>query len=158
MKGRGLLIAAAVIQLVGASVAILSGLEMLFLLPALAPTLSPAPAPAAAAASAMAAMRVVGIIELIMAGVAIWVSVKLIQRRRWAWVTSLVLSSLGGLFLLVGMVGMLGFGVMRGHQGGMALGFGELIIMLIVGTPIYVVIGLLIGGRAAISDAAAPRA
>jgi hypothetical protein len=155
MKGRGLILAAAVIQLVGAAFGLLSAISSLVMMPAIMQSVPNAQTGAAAATM----MRGVGLGELILVGFTVWVSVKLIQMRRWAWIVSLVMSSLSGALLLFAIFGVLIAGAVGGGHGhGMGVGFGEVIIIFIIGAPVFVVIGLLIGGRSAIGGAAAPRA
>lgn len=158
MKGKGLITAAAVIQLVGAGCLLLAALGTLFIVPA---TKQSVPDANTAAVTGKLFV-VVGLFYLLLAAVTTWVSIKLIQRRRWAWIVSLVMSCLsGGLLLLVMVAGLAGF--MMGGKGldqhaAVAFGVGEAAIFFMVGVPIYVTIGLLIGGRGAIGDAAVPRA
>jgi hypothetical protein len=153
MKGRGLLIAAAVIQLCGAAFAVIAAMSSLFMMPAMMGAMPNANAANVGAAENL--MRGIGIFYLAIAGLMIWVSVKLIQMRRWAFIVSLVMSSLSGAFILLGIIGAAIGGSML-HQ--RQLGAAEAIMLIILGSPVFVTIGLLIGGRGATVGAAAPRA
>lgn len=153
MKGKGLLIAAAVIQLVGAAFMLIAALSTMVMAPAIMTGMN---APGAGAAESM--MRIVGLFYLLIAGFTTWVSIKLIQRRRWAWIVSLVMACLFGALMLVGMIGVVVGAAALSRHHAMGLGMGEAILLFIFGTPVYVIIGLLIGGRSATDGAAAPRA
>jgi hypothetical protein len=151
MKGRGLLIAAAIIQLIGAGFSLVSAFSSLLVMPAVFQSVPDGHGAAAAAAAGM--MRAVGLVELIVAAVMVWVSIKLIQRRRWAWIVSLVMACLAGaIILLVSITGLI-FGAASHARMGIGTGEGVVlfVVMFMVGTPVFAVVGLLIGGRAAVS-------
>jgi hypothetical protein len=126
MRGRGLLIAAAVLQLVGAALFLVSG--------------------AAQVAMSFADPRVnaVAVVGGLCAAVALGyvaISIALIGCRRWAWIVSLALDGLMALSLASAVVFQ--------HA-------AEYIVLLtLVGLPLCVTLGLLIGGRHAVSPTAA---
>jgi hypothetical protein len=132
MRGRGLLIAAAIIQLTGAAIFACSGIGQLL----------------------MGAMRVAGAHDkfffvlggaiIAVASVYIVVSIFLLRRQTWAWIASLALDCLSAGALL-----LLPFG---------GVGLGELVILGVLAMPLFVAIGLLIGGRHAISTTRAEMA
>lgn len=154
MKGRGLLIGAAVIQLVGAAFFLLAGCIYAFLTPSFVHAMGQSNANADKAA---VALQVFGWIFIVMSGAMIFTSIRLIQCRKWAWVVSLVMSCLFGALMLLGIVGII-VGASAVHMPA-AVGMGEGFVIFIMATPVYVTIGLLIGGRqAATSGAAAPSA
>jgi hypothetical protein len=128
MRGRGLLIAAAVLQLVGAGLFLVSGLAQVAM--GLA---DPRMRPVAAMAGIGAAVAIGYVV----------VSIALLGCRRWAWIASLALDGLSALALASAVV------VGR-------VGLGELIILFVlVGAPLVVTIGLLVGGRHAVASTAA---
>jgi len=139
MKGRGLLIAAAALQLIGGGLALLTAVSMLLM-----PVLHP---------QAGGALRAIGLVELVGGVTTIGVSVCLLQRQRWAWIVSLACASLVGVLLLAMPLSGLAMGA--GHAG-FGIGVGELIILAILGSPVYVDIGLLIGARHAVARAPMP--
>lgn len=133
MRGRGLLIAAAVLQLVGAGIFIVIALGQL----AMGLTHGePHPTP----------FLIVGTIGGAFAIGYVFVSIALLRGRRWAWIASLALDGLSALsFVSLPVLGR--------------VGFGELIMVFaVLGAPLFVTIGLLIGGRHAVSstETAAP--
>ncbi len=156
MKGRGLLIAAGVVQLVGAGLLLLMAVSTLVVTPVMR-SAAAGPLPDKADQMAMV-MRVVAIVYAAIAAFMVLCSVKLIQRRKWAWVVSLVFSSLTGALLLVGIVAMC-FGLASLHNRSL---FGaaaiEGMFVFFAAAPVFVDIGLLIGGRHAIGAAPVPTA
>jgi len=134
MRGRGLLIAAAVLQLVGAALFLFTAVAQIAIGSVIARgDRPPLVLGAAAFGGAIAIAYVV-------------VSIALLRGRRWAWIASLALDALSALsFVALPILGR--------------VGLGELIILVaILGAPLFVTIGLLIGGRHAVSstETAAP--
>jgi len=124
MRGRGLLIAAATLQLVGAAIFLLVGGTML------AEGFRATPhGHVLAVAGAFGATAALGYIA---------VSIALLGARRWGWIGSLALDGLSALsFLSLPILG---------H-----VGVGELLVLApLVGVPLFVTIGLLVGGRHAV--------
>jgi hypothetical protein len=146
MKGRGLLVAAGVIQLIGCALGLVGGLMIALL------SLDWVSTPDSNEGLAMVQMAVV---LLIASALMLWVSIKLIQRRRWAWIVSFLACSLVGAGLLLGIAVVIGVGAAGAHTA-FGVGFSTLIIVFIVGSPVLVVIGLLIAGRGATLGAPAP--
>lgn len=131
MKGRGLLIAAAVLQLCCAAMALLVATMVLFVR-----------APVAYVFTGVYGTFGVGMIA---------VSVNLLYARRWAWWTSVIVMSLASLFVLVAPIAA----AVAGRRS-FGIGAGEAVIILFVASPIFVTVGLLIGGRAALRGPVAP--
>ena len=130
MRGRGLLIAAAVLQLAGAAMALLSTISILAL--STMPQLAIMP------------MRVIAAIEAALACGYVAASIFLLYRRRWAWIASLAANCLIGAMMLVAPLASMG------RHAALGIGFGEMIILVFIAAPLYVTIGLLIGGRHAV--------
>jgi hypothetical protein len=125
MRGRGLLIAAAVLQLAGAAMALISSVSMFGL----------------SATPHFAPVRALAAVDLALASAYIAVSIFLLYRRRWAWIASLAMNSIiAALFLAMPLVAVT-------THGGFGVGFGEMIILLFIAAPLFVTIGLLIGAR-----------
>ncbi len=137
MRGRGLIIAAAVLQLIGAALAILAGAYAMTMSTLI--TLSSVPA-------ATDAMHLVGIIDATLGSGMAVVAIFLLQRRRWAWWVSLVFHGLLALCLLampiVGIAGSRAFGI----------GFGEMIVLGFLGAHIFDFVAFLLGGRQAVFE------
>ena len=129
MRGRGLLVAAAVLQIIGASMFFLAGLAQLLM--------------GAQVAEYRQVGAVIGGISMTIALGYLGVSVALLGCRRWAWIASLALDGLSALSMISA--------ALVGH-----VGLGELVILVgLIGAPLFVTIGLLIGGRHAVFATAA---
>jgi hypothetical protein len=124
LKGRGLIVAAAVLQLIGAALGLFASLTMVFI-------------PASGA-------RIVGLFDGVLGAGMIPVSIFLLYGKRWAWWVSVCVCGFAALALLA-----MPIGAAVSHRA-FGIGFGELIILVFLGTPIFVTVGLLIGGRSAI--------
>jgi hypothetical protein len=135
MKGYGLLIAAASLQLVVAAIGLVSGLSMFAAVDHAGPALP------------RGEMRLMCLVVCGIAVLMIAVAVCLLLRQRWAWIASMAINGLPALFMLA--MSIVAVFASRG-VGGFGLGFGELIILLIIGSPMLVIVGLLIGGRHAV--------
>ncbi len=128
MPGRGLLVAAAVLQLVGAGLFFADAVVQLLL--------------GATVAPAAKVFYVVGGVGGAVAGTYVAASIALLRNRRWGWWASLVLD----LVALAAFASLL-------FAGG--VGFGELLILFpMIGAPLVVTIGLLVGGRRAVLEPA----
>jgi hypothetical protein len=129
MRGRGVLIAAAVLQLVGGALGLFSGVVT-------AATAPSTPVPGA--------LYTVAAVDAVIAAVIIPASIALLYRKRWGWYLSVAVIGLFCLTLLaMPLTGLL-------MRGGFGIGFGEMIIIGILTLPIFVTFGLLIGGRHAV--------
>jgi hypothetical protein len=124
VKGRGLLLAAAVLQLCGAGMALLACLSLVWI--------------------PERGFRAIAVFDGIVGAGMIAVSVFLIYGKRWAWWASLAVSGLASLAMLA-----MPIGAAVSHRA-FGIGFGELIIVWFVGVPVFVNVGLLIGGRHAV--------
>jgi hypothetical protein len=128
MRGRGLLVAAAIIQFVGAAIFLVTACVQLVF---------------GMADPHMMPLAFVGAAGFLIAFVYIGTTIALLAGHRWAWIVSLTLDGLSALSLFA--LPVLG-----------RVGFGELIILAaILGVPLFVTIGLLVGGRHAVSPTAA---
>jgi hypothetical protein len=84
------------------------------------------------------------IVDATIAGIVIPASIGLLFRRRWGWWVSMVVMSLIGLALLAFPFAS----ASKTHV--MGVGYGEWIVLAFLGAPIFVTVGLLIGGRHAV--------
>jgi hypothetical protein len=132
MRGRGLVIAAAVLQLLGAALGLVTALAELAMA-------SSARAPA----GANHVFYAIAAVDLVIAAIMIPASIGLILRKRWGWWVSIGMMGLLGLLLLA----------MPLTGGKIGVGVGEMIIVYVLGAPIFVTIGLLVGGRRAVFTA-----
>jgi hypothetical protein len=131
MRGRGLLIAAGVIQLVGAAFGVLAAVVMAV----------------AAAKSGPRFSHVLTILAVVygtIGAIVIPASIGLLRRRRWGWWLSLVTMSVLSLAFLTMP---LSSAVNDSH---MRVGVAEWIVLFFLGAPICATVGLLIGGRHAV--------
>jgi hypothetical protein len=133
MPGRGLVIAAAVLQLVGAALGLLSALTMALETQGFA----------ARAGHAIAA------VDLVISAIMIPASIGLLLRWRWAWWVSIAVI---GLFCAA-LLGMPLMGTLGSHR--LGVGLGEAIVLVIIGAPIFATFGLLVAGRRAVFAPAA---
>jgi len=131
MRGRGLLIAAGVMQLVGAALGLLAAVAM-------------GVAAARSAPRIGQALTVVAIADGTIAAIVIPASIALLKLRRWGWWVSLVVMTLLSLALLTMPLSS------AANAHALGIGFGESIVLLFLGAPICVTVGLLIGGRHAV--------
>jgi hypothetical protein len=139
MRGRGLLVAAAVLQLVGAALGLVAAVS----------TWTMASATVAGGA-ATRPMHGIAAFDLGIAAIMIPASIALLMRKRWGWWVSIVVVGLFGMALLA----MPAMGALS--HGAVGVGVGEAIILAILGAPIFVTLGLLVGGRHAVLATAAP--
>jgi hypothetical protein len=124
VKGRGLVIAAAVLQLCGAGLGLLACLSLVWI--------------------PERGLHVIAAFDGIVGAGMIPVSIFLLYGKRWAWWASLVVSGLASLAMLA-----MPIGAAVSHRA-FGIGFGELIIVMFVGVPVFANVGLLIGGRHAV--------
>ena len=136
MRGRGLLVAAAVLQFVGAAIFVMAGLGQL--------VMGAMGRAAFAEHGKSMPFYTIGTVILVVSAGYIVVTIFLLRRRQWAWIASLALDILSAAaFLLLPLA---------------EVGLGEFLILLIFALPLFVTIGLLIGGRHAVLAASAKTA
>ncbi len=140
MRGRGLVIAAAVLQLAGAAMGLLGSLSMLVTASADLPR------------APIHGLYVISAVDAAIAAIMIPASIALLLRKRWGWYVSIAMMGLFSAALLaLPLTGAL-------TSGAFGVGFGEAIVLLVIGAPILVTFGLLVGGRRAVFAATAKTA